>query len=143
MKNLVISGLCALSFALMTTSTVANSITDRYDFGPGVVVNSFTGEIIEVSGTVHVVATVMKDGRGKVHVDVKGSGISDIGVKYQFMVKTKETFDVPEPPFFFPDFLIVVRSRLIGQGPSNNEFIITTTTMKDDVWTVKTEIECR
>jgi hypothetical protein len=123
----VIALLAVLSLVgVFSTATLAEVITnDRIPFTISVFVpcaNGGAGEIVDLSGTLHVVFHVTVDSdsgfHSKSHSQPQGvTGIGQItGAKYQATGVTQDQFNGKVGS----EFTYVNNFRIIGQGPGNN-----------------------
>lgn len=127
----------ALAAGLLNATAQAAPATQEKEELSAILENSCTGEIIDFDYTIHVVTHVKKNGDVSQHIDIHGAGVSDLGVKYQLgavqNIKTKGA-----------DFAQDTRIRLVGQGPSNNEFTrVRFKVVNGDIIVDEFVIECR
>ena len=111
----------AAAFAATTTTTNEQIPTTLFAFVP--CANGGAGEVIEVSGDLHVLSHVTISNSGNFHAKVhfQPMGISGFGLttgdKYQATGVTQETFNDNQLPF---TDTYINNFRMIGQGPGNN-----------------------
>jgi hypothetical protein len=84
-------------------------------------------DLVELTGNLHIVTTVVMDASGGVHVstlfnpqDVSGIGVPS-GAMYRGTGETRFDFQTSGPPPF--NFTFVNNFKIIGQGPDNNLLI--------------------
>lgn len=86
--------------------------------------NGGAGEVVTLTGDLHVLIHVTIDSSGGMHMDahfqpqgVSGTGVTT-GDKYQGTGETSFRANIPGPPPFESSF--VNNFKIIGQGPGNN-----------------------
>jgi len=121
--GLFASGRASTSFAAATT-TISNT---QIPFALGVVVpcaNGGAGELVLLTGTLHVVIETTVDNQGGVHTQIHFqpqdvSGVGTItGDAYRAVGVTRSDINATSGGAFETDF--VNNFRIIGQGPGNN-----------------------
>lgn len=120
--------------ALASVSAQASTITDNVKVplsGFGVFVpcaNDGAGEVVTLSGTLHLLVHVTIDAHGGVHVKshAQPQGVSGIGeltgAKYQGTGVTQDHTNIGAAGLPYT-FTFVNNFRIIGQGPGNNSTV--------------------
>ena len=106
----------AMLLAIAAPASAATTVKkwhDEFHF----VAHTCTGEDIEFFATRHFAVTTQRDGTQIQHINIHGTGISDLGNEYILKSNGKQVYE-SVAPF---DFDVTSYSRIIGPGPNNNQ----------------------